>query len=857
MKKQNAGKGKARKKGSPLFLLVIALFLLISALVLLRFSGFGAAPGSDSFKSMVDNTELMQYAKGVKQDIKDLASALKENDLASAEQVDRQLSVDVAALKEYLDAPLWRFARYVPVIGREVRTAEALVSLSEDFSAGLLKSWIALQERYPFTELKTEEGYNYAMLPVYAAFMDEHLPEVRSMVDRLDGLDLHMVDDSGRIGSYLKLAKPLLRLAEKYSDSVIQPGAAFVAENPPSELKTEEGFNIPLAAQYFEFLNTHLPDVKAMLEDLETTDLSLVDKDGKLRSYLELAKPLVAIAEQYSENLIRPGFALITEHPLSELKTEEDGYNFELIGTYSDFLVKKEKIAAKFLEELSAVDLSPIDKEGKLADTVSLAQELLEIGVPANEKLLRPALQLLKDHPLSSVKVENGYDVRVVIAYLDFAEEILPRVDELVDSLRKVDLSQVDKEGKISHYVDKLIELRDLAMEYKDLIPAARVVLGNGEKDRLYFFPAQNAAEVRASGGFPGNAALVSITNGILTLGDIVSGYAFYTPRTPSRAKITPQEVRLFTERMYAPWDVDFCIDFERVASIWAMSVSDTMGLKFDGVITATPVVIQKLLSAFDEPIVLSNGMTLDGTTATRVLQRDIYFEYKRAGMNVYPVDDMTDILFSETVSKTMEKVSENMDPGHILDYIKIFQDCVEERIVLLWMADDDEQEILREVGWSGSLNSDPEDPKLGIFFSSEQSSKMGYFFDMIPSVGEPVKNEDGSCTYDVTLTLGNTISSEEQRIGGTWILGRYYIGSVVGDLTLTAPAGGRITDITMSNRRGMRNEEYCGLDTHYVQWLIIGRGETIVVNFKVTTAPGVDAPLGIMATPTLTKYRS
>ena len=77
MKKQNAGKGKARKKGSPLFLLVIALFLLISALVLLRFSGFGAAPGSDSFKSMVDNTELMQYAKGVKQDIKDLEDSFR------------------------------------------------------------------------------------------------------------------------------------------------------------------------------------------------------------------------------------------------------------------------------------------------------------------------------------------------------------------------------------------------------------------------------------------------------------------------------------------------------------------------------------------------------------------------------------------------------------------------------------------------------------------------------------------------------------------------------------------------------------------------------------------------------------
>lgn len=856
MKKDNSTPSSAKKKkrGGPLVFLLVALFLLISALVLLRFSGIGAAPGSESFKQVLSSTQLMQNAKLVKQDLKDIVSEMKDNDITALEFSSRKLDADVAVLNDYLSTPIWSVAEVVPVLGQDVKTAKALVDISEAFSDDLLKSWIDLQKTAPYTELKTEEGYNDEMIAVYLDYLEDKLPTAKSMVARLEKLNLRLIDEDGKISSYIRMAAPLVTLADEHFDELIRPGIELLLAHHPSELRTENGFRLEEAAVYYDFLSKNFSQIKSTVNELSTTDLSLIDKNGKIGTYISLAQPLLEIVERYDESVISPAFALLAEHPLSGIKTEA-GINYDELGLWSDYLLEKGSSAEALIKDLQTVDLSPIDRDGKLSAYLTMGEELLEIGIPANEKLLRPALQLLHDRPLSSFKVDGGFDVRVILDYLDFAEENMPLVEELADKLEAMDRSRIDLPGKLEKYFDRILELRDLFHVYEDYIPAVRVVLAEG-KDRLYLFPAQNSAEIRASGGFPGSVGFIEIHDGILSIQPFMSVYSVLHPNTAARAKITQQEVRIFTERMYAPRDVDFCPDFERVAQIWSYAYTDLWHNNADGIISATPVIIQKLLSVCDEPIVLSNGMTLDGNTATRVIQRDIYFEYKRAGMNVYPEEDMTDILFEETVQKTMSMLTSDLDAGKLLDLCRVIKESIDERIIMMWMADEDEEEIIRQAGWSGSLNTDPEDPKLGIFFSSEQSGKMGYFLDMIPSIGEPVVNDDGSRTYDVTLTLNNVVTKEEQRIGGTWILGRNYVGSIVGDLTLTAPAGGTISDTSLSIPRGMRQEEYHGLDTHYIQWLIIERNSPITVTFKVTTAPDVETPLGIIATPTLTNYR-
>ena len=855
---KKAKKKKGKKRKGPFSFLVIAMLLLIFALVLLRFSGIGAAPGSDSFKSLLDSTELMQNAKLVKQDLKNIASQIQENDITSLEFSSRKLDSDVADLKDYLSKPIWNIAEVVPVVGSDVKTARALVEVSETFSNDLLKSWVALQKEAPLTELKTEDGYRYELLPAYSAFLGENLPTIRSMLERLNKLDLRLVDDDGKITAYIKMATPLVQLADEHYSDLIQPGLALIAEDPPSMLKTEDGYDLDTIELYYRFLSDHLSATESAVREANKVDLSMIDmidKSGKLSSYIKAAPPLLEIVDKYRDTLLDPGFALLSEHPLSSLKTD-DGYDFEAISLYSDFLHDRGTSAEAMLEDLSAVDLSGLEKGEKIQDLVSLGRQLLEVAGPANENLLRPGLQLLAEHPFSSIKIDDGFDVKTILAYLDFVEECLPEIETLSQTLQSLDMSELDSSGKAVHYIEKLIELQALCDEYKEYIPAARVILGDGETDRFYLFPAQNSAEIRASGGFPGDVGSISIENGVLRIGSFISVYQAFSPYTSNKAHVTQQEIRLFTQRMYAPRDVDFCPDFERVGQIWAYAYEDQKKVHVDGIISATPIVVQKLLAAADASVELSNGMVLDGESATRILQRDLYFEYKSAGKLAYTDDDMTDLLFAETISKTMDVITSNLGPSTILKYVGVWKECIDERIIMLWMADPEEEDVMRQIGWSGSLNSDPNDPKLGLFFSSEQSSKMGYFFDMIPEIGEPTVNDDGSRTYQVTIKLNNVISKEEQRIGGTWILGRNYVGSIVGDLTVCAPAGGRIDDIRINIARSFWQETYQGLDVRFVQWLIIERNVPFTVTCTVTTAPGVETPLGIMSTPTCTNYR-
>lgn len=848
---------KKKKKIGPLVFLFVALFLLISALVLLRFSGIGAAPGSDSFKQVLNSTQLMQNAKLVKQDLKDIVSEMKDNDITALEFSSRKLDADVAVLKDYLSTPIWSVAEVVPVLGQDVKTAKALVEVSESFSNDLLRSWIDLQKKAPYTELKTEEGYNYELFDTYLDYASVNLPAAKSMVDRLDKLNLRLVDEDGKITSYIKLAKPLLEIADEHFESVIRPGLSLIAANPPAQLKTETGYNYELIRLYYNFLCDNLPAIKQILEEADALDLSLIDKSGKIDSYLALAKPFVGLVETYSDSVLTPGLSLLAEHPLSSLKTD-DGFDMEAVGLYSDFLHEKQDALEAVIRELDTLDFSPLKQEEKIRELLDFAPQVLDLAGPANEELLRPALQLMAEHPFSDMKAEGGFNVTVIHTYLTFAEEKFPVLEDILEKLDSVDLSRFNEDGKLDKYLEKINTLREAYYTYKNYIPAVKTLLGDGSEEKLYAFPAQNSSEIRATGGFPGDVGTIQIcSDGVMRVNQFLSVYISFRNSTPPGIKITPQELRIFTARMYAPRDVDFCIDFERVAEIWDKAYEYQTGQDINGIITATPVIVQKLLSVCDEPITLSNGMVLDGTTATRVIQRDLYFEYKSAGKLAYTDNDMTDILFNETIKKTLEQVTSNFDLGHILDYLRVIKECFDERIIMVWMEDPEEQEIMRQAGWTGTLNNDPNDPKLGIFFSSEQSGKMGYFFDMIPEIGEPVVNEDGSRTYDVTITLNNVVTKEEQRIGGTWILGRNYVGSIVGDLTLTAPAGGMITDTNLSIPRGMRQEEYMGLDTHYIQWLIIERQSPIYVRFKVTTAPGVETPLGIMATPTLTNYRS
>lgn len=479
-------------------------------------------------------------------------------------------------------------------------------------------------------------------------------------------------------------------------------------------------------------------------------------------------------------------------------------------------------------------------------------QALLDLVDVSTEKLLRPLSRELAVHPVSGLKAPDGIRTSLLCTYLDFLEERMPDVEAIVAQAASVDLSLVDDDGDLRSYLEQAGALLELCRQDPSLFDSMKSFLG-ADGDRLYVLAAQNSSEIRASGGFPGAVGTIRIQDGILRLGDFKKVYDVFSSYTPSEAKITPAEYRLFHGGLSAPRDADFCPDFERVAYIWALGYEEGMGEPVDGVVSVTPVVVQKLLEALDEEIILFDGTVLNGSNAVKVLQYELYFKYfgREYTGNA---EIVTDQLFADAAKKTAQKLTENMDAEDLAGYGSIIAECFRDRTMMMWAKDASLQNAIAALGWSGGLNRDPRKPQVGIYYNCTVASKMGWFLVKNTEIGAGVQNEDGSWTYDVCVTLANDMTDAELRSAGRYITGGSG-GGLGGSAYFFAPAGGSVSNFSTSNGTKVQLDEYHGLQLGYMPPFSIYPGKSVEVTFRVTTAPGVEVPLTISQTPTLQAY--
>lgn len=482
---------------------------------------------------------------------------------------------------------------------------------------------------------------------------------------------------------------------------------------------------------------------------------------------------------------------------------------------------------------------------------VHSVKELLSILEDADETLIGPYIDQMRANPLTGLNGADGIRVDVLTSYLDFLESILPKAELIMGRLKNVDLSLLDQDGKMSGYIEQLSGLLGTGNSAQEYLPAVRAILGDGS-DRLYIFAAQNSSEIRASGGFPGSVGLVRIRDGLLTISDFKSVYLVFQQQTPAAANISDVEEFLFSRRMHLSWDSDFSPDFERVASIWALAYEARNQEKVDGVISGTPAIIQRMLS-FLGSVTLSDGTELNGENASRVLGHDIYFKYLGASQQAGAAD-YVDELFAEAARETMSLLFSQMNARMFADFFTFFLESTADRTMMIWMADEAEQELIRQAGWSAGLNTDPAHPQAGIFFNSTVASKMAWFLNIEPELSEPTKNEDGSLTYDLTVRFANVMTPEERSAASRYILGR--TDDITGSLYVFAPAGGHIDEAVSEIGYTVKREVYEGLELGCLLEITITSDSPMVVHFRITTAPGVEAPMGLIVTPTMQEYR-
>ena len=469
---------------------------------------------------------------------------------------------------------------------------------------------------------------------------------------------------------------------------------------------------------------------------------------------------------------------------------------------------------------------------------IKSARTLLEVFDDASNAVVKPGFELIKEYPLSKLKLEEGYNAELLVKYLDFASDNTKNLEGYATTIQGLKFRFI-KFGN-SEATEKITKYAALFKESEPIIKLFKNILGNGE-DRFYIIPAQNMSEIRASGGFPGSIGSMQIKDGILTIGDFrpINDVIYYANMPGFQP--TKEEYKIFSGNIQYARDMCYIPDFERVGASWAASYEyKTNTPQVDGVIALTPTVVQEILRITDQKVTLSDGTEIDGKNATKTIEHDIYFKYfKKGAMGTQTANDLTDELFAETAEKAIEIATGNFRFSHAVEYIELLQNSFKERTIVMWFDDEATQQLCRDAGCAGTLDC-------GAFFSCCVPSKLGWFFDMSADV-----KDNGDNTYDITLTLKNILDNDEAKQVSTYVTG-YTYGDIIGYLHLVAPMGGEISDIKASDGTNFTAATYHGFDLYYSLGVKINKGETITISYTVTS----EDPINFVTTPTFTNHR-
>lgn len=538
---------------------------------------------------------------------------------------------------------------------------------------------------------------------------------------------------------------------------------------------------------------------------------------------------------------------------LSELKAAKQNISkttSEDINKLSDDLEPFLQKTGKFLKKPSVRVLSILPF---FRQYIRFASKAVDLSSNAVSSLLRPIGEIIDDYPIKDLAVDGGYRVGNLIPYVDLLSDNIELVDSAVELIAKSKVPLLNKVMNYDGIKDSCISFSENSGDLANFILFAKAFLGDGS-DKVYFLAVQNSAEIRASGGFIGSMAPIYITDGVLSFGEFDSWYPYMTYGVDGVTYVSPQEYNLFSYGVAYPRDEGYNPDFTRVAEVWSDSYAYMRGYYFDGVVSINPPVLQELLR-YSDGFYLSDGSYIDGNNATKVLQYDLYYYYQSAYTDASANNAYVDSLFAEAADNGMSAIMNDLNLDKILGYYEVFKKCSADRNIMIWMADPEEEALVEKLGCSGALNSDPEKPEVGVYFSCCDPGRLGLFLEMDTMVSEPTVNKDGSRSYDVTVRYNNNMTDWEYYNGGSsWIVG-HYGGNIRCYVHYFAPAGGSLDNFQVPDGMYLNWDEYKGLEVAYNLDMIIYRGSPFEVKFTVTTAPGVDTPLKVSSTPVLYEY--
>lgn len=335
-----------------------------------------------------------------------------------------------------------------------------------------------------------------------------------------------------------------------------------------------------------------------------------------------------------------------------------------------------------------------------------LSDGLNVIGANINE-----ALTILNesDDPLLS----NGDELQRALAVLADDREAITRAAVRADAALTVLEEQVIAGGidfldddLAATLIDRTGSLVDAGRVVSDGPTILRELIAPGSS-KTYLVLGQTADELRAAGGFTSSAWTLTFEDGSLTDTNFIPIVDFDRAGSTAGPEV-PQPLAYYMDAgaLYlrdVGWDPDFASVGRTAVELYRLNQPGEV----DGVIAVNQWAIVRLIQAL-------GGVEVDGEFVSP--DEILAFIEQRTD------SDGTGFL-QVIFSSILQSLRGDLAAKTQLDLLEAFSNALEQKDLMLYMVDADEQQMVREAGWSGNFPFDDRD-RLGIVDSNFGWSK-------------------------------------------------------------------------------------------------------------------------------------
>jgi hypothetical protein len=484
-----------------------------------------------------------------------------------------------------------------------------------------------------------------------------------------------------------------------------------------------------------------------------------------------------------------------------------------------DHLIKVGENLARAGQKLSsAVNVFDFDN---LFGLIRLPQESSRNVLAVQESALSDSIEISRD------------DLTEALSNIKTANQELEKI--------KIDVLPDEIQSGVSSLKEKLPLIEEMLAQSLSYSEALLNFLGHNNP-RQYLLIFQNNSEMRATGGFIGTYGLLTLDKGEIK--ELFIDGIFNADGQLHEKIIPPRPIQKISTA-WSMHDANWFADFPTSAHKIAWFYEKTGGPTTDGVISLTPVLIERLLE-LTGPIALPEyEVVLTADNFVELIQYKVEIDYDKE-LN-RPKEILSDFA-PKFIHSLNQLSSQNREEA-----LKIILNCFDEKHILTYFSDPVLEELAVKWGWSGKILPADKD-----YLSVVSSNINGYKTDKM--VNETIDHHseiqpDGSIIDTLTITRQHKGGQSEydwwNRVNSNYLrvylpLGSELISANGQSLEIYQPPidyqeQGFKTDVLVDKiEKGMVVDKKTGTrvyqendKTVFGNWVYVSPGETVILKYR------------------------